>query len=162
MGKVGELLLEKGFTVGAAESCTGGLVTSYLTDVPGSSRYVRGGIIAYSCEAKEKVLGVSPKTLEEHGAVSPETAKEMARGVRRLMNVSFGLATTGLAGPGGEEPGTPIGTVYLGLSTPEGEELIQKIYYPGVQRLTLKKIAAKRAVDLLRRYLINSDEDDQF
>ena len=160
MGKVGELLAEKGFTVGVAESCTGGLITSYLTDVPGSSRYVRGGVVAYSSEVKEKVLGVSPNTLEEYGAVSPETAKEMAGGVRQLMNASFGLATTGLAGPEGGEPENPVGTVYLGLSTPEGEELAQKIYYPGVGRSTLKTIAAKRALDFLRRYLINSNEVD--
>ena len=81
-GKVGELLVNRGFTVGVAESCTGGLVASYLTDVAGSSRYVQGGIVAYSNEIKEKVLGVNPKTLEQYGAISPETAREMARGAR--------------------------------------------------------------------------------
>lgn len=162
MGKVGEMLAEKGFTVSVAESCTGGLVTSYLTDVPGSSRYVRGGIVAYNSEAKEKILGVSPDILEKHGAVSPETAKEMANGVRRLMNTSFGLSTTGLAGPEGGETTNPVGTVYLGLSAPEGEELVKKIYYPGAGRLTLKTIAAKRALDFLRRYLIYLQGSDQF
>ncbi|HHV34977.1 MAG TPA: competence/damage-inducible protein A [Syntrophomonadaceae bacterium] len=160
MGKVGEMLIEKGFTVGVAESCTGGLVASYLTDVPGSSGYVRGGVVAYSSEAKEKVLGVSPDVLKDYGAVSPETAKEMARGVRELMNTSIGLSTTGLAGPQGGEPEIPVGTVYLGLSTSEGEELVRKIYYPKVGRLTLKTIAAKRALDFLRRYLINSSGVD--
>lgn len=161
MGKVGDLLMEKGFTVGTAESCTGGLVTSYLTDVPGSSRYVRGGIVSYSSEVKEDVLGVSPNVLKKYGVVSSETAIEMARGVRRLLNASFGLATTGLAGPDGGEPGIPIGTVYVGLSTSNGEEIAQKIYLPGVGRLTVKKIAAKWAVDFLRRYLINSNGVDK-
>lgn len=159
-GKVGELLTEKGSTVGVAESCTGGLVSSYLTDVPGSSRYMRGGVIAYTCGIKEKILGVSSKTLEEYGAVSTQTAKEMAGGVRRLMNVSYGLATTGFAGPDGGTEENPVGTVYLGLAIPE-KELAQKIYCPGMGRATLKKIAAKRAIDFLRRYLINPDGVDQ-
>jgi len=157
-GKVGELLVNRGFTVGVAESCTGGLVASCLTDVPGSSRYMQGGIVAYSNEIKEKVLGVNPKTLEQYGAISPETAKEMAKGARTVLNSTFGLATTGLAGPEGE-CGIPVGTVFLGLSTPDGE-LAQKIYFPGVGRHTLKTIAAKRALDLLRRYLINPDGVD--
>jgi nicotinamide-nucleotide amidase len=160
MGNVGKLLLNKDMTVGVAESCTGGLVANYLTDVPGSSRYVRGGIIAYNNEIKEKVLGVNPKTLEQYGAVSPETAREMARGARMVLGSSFGLATTGLAGPDGE-PDNPVGTVYLGLSARDGE-LTQKIYFPGVGRTTLKKIAAKRALDFLRRYLINPDGVDSF
>ena len=157
-GKVGELLVNRGFTVGVAESCTGGMVASYLTDVSGSSRYVQGGIVAYSNEIKEKVLGVNRETLEQYGAISPETAREMARGARMVFDSTFGLATTGLAGPEGES-GIPVGTVYLGLSTPDAE-LAQKVFYPGVGRLTLKTIAAKRALDFLRRYLINPDGVD--
>ncbi|MFY9272588.1 MAG: competence/damage-inducible protein A [Thermacetogeniaceae bacterium] len=157
-GKVGELLVNQGFTVGVAESCTAGLVASNLTDVPGSSRYVQGGIVAYSNEIKEKLLGVNHKTIEQYGAISPETAREMARGARTVFDSTFGLATTGLAGPHGES-GIPVGTVYLGLSTPDAE-LAQKIFFPGVGRLTLKTIAAKRALDFLRRYLINPDGVD--
>ena len=119
---------------------------------------MQGGIVAYSNEIKEKVLGVNPKTIEQYGAISPETAREMARGARTVFNSTFGLATTGLAGPEGE-PGIPVGTVYLGLSTPD-TELAQKIFFPGVGRLTLKTIAAKRALDFLRRYLINPDGVD--
>lgn len=159
-GKVGELLVNRGLTVGVAESCTGGLVASCLTDVAGSSRYVQGGIVAYNNEIKEKVLRVKPETLEQYGAVSPQTAREMARGARAVLNSTFGLATTGLAGPGGE-PGIPVGTIYLGLSTPDGE-LAQKIFFPGLGRHTLKTITAKRALDLLRRYLINPDGVDSF
>jgi nicotinamide-nucleotide amidase len=159
-GKVGELLMEKESTVGVAESCTGGLVLSYLTDVPDSSRYLRGGLVAYSCGIKEKILGVKSKTLDEYGAVSTQTAKEMASGVRRLMSVSYGLATTGFAGPDGGTKENPVGTVYLGLATAE-RVLAKKIYFPGLGRATLKKIAAKRAIDFLRRYLINPDGVDQ-
>ncbi|MDD2555284.1 MAG: competence/damage-inducible protein A [Syntrophaceticus sp.] len=159
-GKVGELLTEKGATIGVAESCTGGLVTSYLTDVPGSSHYISGGIIAYSCEIKESILGVNSKTLGEYGAVSAQTAKEMASGVRRLMNAAYGLATTGFAGPDGGTEENPVGTVYLGLATAE-KELAQRVYFPGIGRTTLKKIAAKRAIDFLRRYLIDPDGVDQ-
>lgn len=158
-GKVGELLLQHHLTVGVAESCTGGLVANYLTDVPGSSRYVRGGIIAYTNEIKEKVLGVNRETLEQYGAVSPQTAKEMARGVCRLMGTPLGLATTGFAGPEGGSPGNPVGTVYLGLATPE-EELTQKIFFPGLSRITLKSIAARRTIDLMRRYLITLNGSD--
>jgi nicotinamide-nucleotide amidase len=153
-GNVGSLLIEKGLTVAAAESCTGGLIASYLTDIPGSSHYIKGGVVAYSSEIKEKVLGVNPAVLKDYGVVSGETAKEMARGVRRLLNASFGLSTTGLAGPAGGESGIPVGTVYLGLSTPQGEEIERKICFPGVGRQTLKSIAATWALDFLRRYLI--------
>lgn len=159
-GKVGELLMEKVSTIGVAESCTGGLVTSCLTDVPGSSHYISGGVIAYSCEIKEKVLGVSSKTLEECGAVSAQTAKKMASGVRRLMNTTYGLATTGFAGPDGGTTENPVGAVYLGLATAE-KELAQRVYFPGVGRTTLKKLAAKSAIDFLRRYLLDPDGVDQ-
>jgi len=151
--KVGELLLQHNLTVGVAESCTGGLVANYLTDVQGSSRYVRGGIIAYTNDIKENVLGVNRATLEQYGAVSPQTAKEMARGVCRLMGTPLGLSTTGFAGPGGGVPDNPVGTVYMGLATPE-EEMAQKIFFPGLDRITLKSIAARRTIDLMRRYLI--------
>lgn len=152
-GKVGELLLQSGLTVGVAESCTGGLVANYLTDVPGSSRYVLGGVVAYTNEIKRDILGVKETTLEKYGAVSPQTAKEMARGVCRLTGSSLGLATTGFAGPEGGDPDNPVGTVFLGLATPE-EEFVQRIFYPGLGRVTLKSIAAKRALDLLRRHLM--------
>src|SRR3989304_4718180 len=106
---VGKLLTERKMTLALGESCTGGLVAHRLTNVPGSSSYVLGGIIAYSNEAKERLLGVRHETLEEHGAVSAETAIEMARGARATLGADVGLSVTGIAGPGGGAPGKPAG-----------------------------------------------------
>lgn len=159
-GKVGELLQTKGLTVGVAESCTGGLIGSYITDVSGSSAYFLGGVVAYSNDVKKTLLGVGNQTLASKGAVSPETALEMARGIRRLLNSDIGLATTGIAGPTGAVPGKPVGTVYVGLATPS-LSAVKKFFFPGLGRLAVKNLAAKSALDFLRRYLINSLEADR-
>lgn len=151
-GKVAELMRCAGFTLGVAESCTGGLIMSYLTDIPGSSDFLLGGIVAYQNEIKIKQLGVKPETLEEFSEVSPNTAMEMAEGIRKLLNSDIGLATTGFAGPTGGLPGAPIGTVYIGFSTSQ-ECFYSKVFYPGLGRVTVKAMAAKAALDLLRRYL---------
>src|SRR4030042_124420 len=95
------ILIEKGLTISVAESCTGGLIGSLITDVPGSSRYFLGGIIAYSNRSKVEILNVSPKTIAEYGAVSDQTVREMAGGVKKLFNSYLGLAVTGIAGPDG-------------------------------------------------------------
>ncbi len=152
-GKVGELLRSINFTLGVAESCTGGLILNYLTNIPGSSDYLRGGIVAYHNEIKERQLGVKPETLAVFSEVSSNTAMEMAAGVRRALGADIGLATTGFAGPAGGLPDAPVGTVYVGLSTPQ-ETLFSKLFYPGFGRITIKSMAAKAALDLLRRYLI--------
>jgi len=152
-GKVGELLRSINFTLGVAESCTGGLILNYLTNIPGSSDYLRGGIVAYHNEIKERQLGVNPETLAVFSEVSPNTAKEMAMGVRRALGTDIGLATTGFAGPTGGLPDAPVGTVYVGLSTP-WETFFSKLFYPGLGRITIKSMVAKAALDLLRRYLI--------
>jgi nicotinamide-nucleotide amidase len=110
---VGKMLADKKLTLALAESCTGGLVGHRLTDVPGSSDYFLGGIVAYSYEAKEKLLGVHHDTLYDHGAVSPETAIEMARGARRVLGADIGLSVTGIAGPGGGLPDKTVGLVYI-------------------------------------------------
>ena len=106
---VGQLLLQHKLTVALAESCTGGLVGHRITDVPGSSAYLLGGIVAYSYDAKELLLGVKHNTLYDHGAVSAETAVEMARGARRALGADIGISVTGIAGPGGGLPGKPVG-----------------------------------------------------
>jgi PncC family amidohydrolase len=113
---VGQMLAERKLKLATAESCTGGLVGHRLTNVPGSSGYFEGGIIAYSYEAKERLLGVHHDTLYEHGAVSAETALEMARGARKVLGADIGVAVTGIAGPGGGLPGKPVGLVYIALS----------------------------------------------
>lgn len=104
-------LTSPGKMMGTAESCTGGLIAALLTSVPGSSNWFKGSVVAYSNEVKEKVLGADPAILEKHGAVSEETAIAMAGGARRLLNVEYALAVTGIAGPEGGSPGKEVGTV---------------------------------------------------
>ena len=117
--RLGKRLKELGKTLAVAESCTGGLIGHRLTDVPGSSDYFLGGIIAYAYEAKERLLNVRHKTLYEYGAVSEQTAIEMARGARRALGADIGVAVTGIAGPGGGLPDKPVGTTWVAVSTRE-------------------------------------------
>ncbi len=158
--KAGKLLQAAGLTVAVAESCTGGLIGSLITDVAGSSEYFLGGVVAYSNDVKKALLGVGEQTLASKGAVSPETALEMAQGIRKLLNSDIGLATTGIAGPTGAVPGKPVGTVYVGLAT-ASFSAVKRFFFPGLGRLSVKNLAAKSALDFLRRYLINSLEADQ-
>ncbi len=114
--ELGAQLDQHHLTISLAESCTGGMIASILTDIAGSSHYVMGGVVSYSNFAKMHVLGVRPETLETHGAVSPETAQEMARGVRTLLQTDLAVSVTGIAGPGGGTPEKPVGLVYLHLA----------------------------------------------
>ncbi|MBC8153281.1 MAG: competence/damage-inducible protein A, partial [Bacteroidetes bacterium] len=114
---VGNLLNAKSLTLGIAESCTGGYVSSRITSVPGSSAYFQGGIISYSNALKISQLGVDPATLEQFGAVSEQTATQMAEGIRRVLSTDVGVATTGIAGPDGGTPDKPVGTVWIAVST---------------------------------------------
>ncbi|MGE5545038.1 MAG: competence/damage-inducible protein A [Bacillota bacterium] len=145
------LLGSRGYTVALAESCTGGMVGKMLTDVPGSSAVFWGGVISYSNEAKTRILGVNEETLKKHGAVSPETAREMARGVRRLSGSTYGISLTGIAGPEGGTAEKPVGLVYLGLATVQGEQARELRLMGG--RDGIRTIAAKSALDWLRRTL---------
>ena len=148
---VGQLLRQAGMTLALAESCTGGLIAHRITDVPGSSDYFVGGIVSYSNEIKERVLGVQKATLLRHGAVSEQTALEMARGGRRVCRADIALAVTGVAGPGGGTPDKPVGLVYVGLATPDGE-WVERHVWDG-DRQENKARSAGAALDLLRRYL---------
>jgi nicotinamide-nucleotide amidase len=131
--KIGRLLRDQGLKLAVAESCTGGLVADRLTDVPGSSDYFLGGIVAYAYEAKVALLGVSWETLQAHGAVSRETVLEMARGARKALGADVAIAVSGIAGPGGGLPNKPVGTTWLGLSTP-GEERSYLLQFQGDRR----------------------------
>lgn len=113
-------LQAQGLTLGLAESCTGGLLVSTLTDVPGSSAVVMGGIVSYSNDLKERLLGVPQTTLAAYGAVSAETAEAMALGARERLRVDVALSVTGIAGPGGGTPEKPVGLVYIGIATAQG------------------------------------------
>ena len=113
---LGRLLRKQRLTIATAESCTGGLITDRLTDIPGSSMYLERGLVAYSNRSKTDLLGVPEAVLEKHGAVSEETARLMAEGVRRLAGSDLGLATTGIAGPDGGSEAKPVGTVFIALA----------------------------------------------
>ena len=115
---IGNLLRERNWTISTAESCTGGLISSLLTSIPGSSDYFRGGLIAYSNEMKVDLLSVSPETLKNCGAVSKETVKEMAAGVKKIFKTDVGITVSGIAGPGGGSEAKPVGTVVLGVDIP--------------------------------------------
>ncbi len=114
---IGELLMANNKTVAVAESCTGGLLGAEFTNIPGSSKYFLGGVIAYSNDIKESILNVNHQTLMEYGAVSRETAEEMATNVRNLLGSDYGISITGIAGPGGGSPEKPVGTVWIGVSS---------------------------------------------
>ena len=109
-------LEKRKMTISTAESCTGGMVASTIVDYPGASAVFMDGIVTYSNEAKMKFLGVEVDTLEKHGAVSHETAKEMCEGAARVSKTDIGISTTGIAGPGGGTPEKPVGTVYIGIT----------------------------------------------
>ena len=115
LGSLQRVLRERGLTISAAESCTGGLVCAALTDLPGSSDYFIGGIVTYANRAKVKQLGVDQATLDRVGAVSPEVAEQMARGVKALFGSDIALSVTGIAGPGAEGP-KPAGLTYVGVA----------------------------------------------
>lgn len=119
--RLGALLRQKGLKLALAESCTGGLVADRITDIPGSSDYFIGGIVAYAYEAKVALLGVSWETLHTYGAVSRETVLEMARGARKALDADLAISISGIAGPGGGLPGKPVGATWFGLSAPDGE-----------------------------------------
>lgn len=149
---VGKLLKEHNLTVSMAESCTGGMIATRLTEVPGSSQYVQYGVVTYSNQAKETILEVKPQTLSEFGAVSEETAKEMAEGVRRIKNTDIGISVTGIAGPDGGTEEKPVGLVYIGLSTPE-ETLAQEFIFAG-NRQSIRLRASSAALNIIRKYII--------
>ncbi len=148
---VGRLLTQRGLTLAVAESCTGGLIGHRITDVPGSSTYYQGSITAYSYDVKELLLHVRHDTLYHYGAVSEQTAWEMAQGVRRAFRADVGLAVTGIAGPGGSAPGKPVGLVYIALAAPGGEWVKRHVW--SGDRWENKTRSAEAALDLLRLYL---------
>ena len=148
---VGETLLEQKLKLAVAESCTGGLLAKRVTDVPGASRYFERGFVTYSNTAKVELLGVDAKTIEAHGAVSEQVAAQMAMGARRKAGVEVGVSITGIAGPDGGTKLKPVGTVFIGVSSPQGEGG-RKYAFVGT-RNTIRERAAQAALDLVRRHL---------
>lgn len=147
---VGNLLRSQGATIAVAESCTGGLISHRLTNVPGSSDYLERSIIAYSNKAKKDLLKVPATTLNRFGAVSKETAESMAKGVRKLSKTTFGLAVTGIAGPTGGTPEKPVGTVFISIA--HGRQVTtQKCRFYG-DREQIKFMTSQYALDMVRRH----------
>ena len=149
--EVGTHLAEAGWRLATAESCSGGLVGHVITEIPGSSAYYQGGVIAYDNAVKGDILGVSPATLESVGAVSEACAREMAEGARRLLHTDVAIATTGIAGPGGGSPEKPVGLVYIAVATPAATHSERHVF--GGDRTTIKELTALRALELLRAAL---------
>jgi PncC family amidohydrolase len=150
--QVGRLLQEHGLKLVLAESCTGGLLGSRITDVAGSSEYFLGGVIAYAYEAKADMLGVSWDTLNTRGAVSRETVLEMARGIHSLIKADIAVSVSGIAGPGGGTPEKPVGTTWIGLVARDGEWA--KLFQFSGDREENKSSAVDAALSLLLDYLL--------
>lgn len=149
---VSRMLLDRGLGISLAESCTGGLIAKLLTDMPGSSAYFMYGVVSYSNEAKMKLLGVSGDTLQKYGAVSAETAREMAAGARSIGGTGLSLAVTGIAGPDGGTPEKPVGLVYIGFAA--GETVTaRKFLFPG-DRDTVRRQTANAALNMIRLHLL--------
>ena len=157
---VSQKLLEREWRIAAAESCTGGLLTKRLTDVPGSSRYVERGFVTYSNQSKLQLLGVSASDLETHGAVSAPIAEQMARGAREKAGVDVGVGVTGIAGPDGGTEKKPVGTVFIAVDSSLGQA-VRAHRFMGT-RSTVRERAAQTALDMLRRHLAELPIDPAF
>ncbi len=141
------LMDQQDWTLALAESCTGGLIANAITNVPGASKIFRGGIVAYSNDAKRKFLSVHAATLDRHGAVSRAVAKEMAEGARRKFGSDFAIAVTGIAGPAGGTIGKPVGTVFIALAARSGATVEHRLNH--LSRHKFKEITARQALQML-------------
>jgi len=148
---IGDYLRNKGWTFAIAESCTGGLICDRITDVSGSSDYFMGGMVNYSNESKTRHLGIPLEDIKKYGAVSPQVAKKMAQGIRKAFNATFGLSTTGVAGPTGETKKKPVGLVFIGVSN-RNRNWVIKLNLKGSRR-DIKKQAANSSLEFLYKML---------
>ncbi len=152
-----ERLTGLNLTVATAESCTGGLIASNIVDVPGASYCFNEGYVTYSNEAKMKNLGVKDSTLSAYGAVSSQTATEMAMGVRKRASSNFGVSSTGIAGPGGGSPSKPVGLVYVACAYGDNKCKVLELHLHG-DRTQIRNLAANRAIELLADCLQEIEE----
>ena len=153
------LLRQQKASLATAESCTGGLVGEMLTDVAGASEAYRGGVVSYANSAKEKLLGVRPSTLRRHGAVSHETAQEMAKGVRHALGADYVISLTGVSGPGGGSAQKPVGTLFVGISDCSRTESVHRLILRSQgDRLQNRLFASFLALDMLRKLILENQE----
>ena len=152
---IARMLTERHETVSTAESCTGGLIARRLTELAGSSKFFMEGAVTYSNDAKVRTLGVSQETLEKYGAVSGETAQEMATGMRNRAGTDYAISVTGIAGPDGGSEEKPVGTVWFGLADKDGVKAT-KVFFPG-DRYLIRWRSSQAALDLLRRRLLQTE-----
>jgi len=151
--ELGKILIERGLQISTAESCTGGLLSSRLTDVSGASAYTRANFVTYSNEAKKEILGVSEETLERFGAVSEECAHEMAFGLAKKTGCDLAICTTGIAGPTGGTPEKPVGLVYISVAY-KGEIVVKKfLLNPKYDRKKMKFMFTEKALQLAMEVL---------
>jgi nicotinamide-nucleotide amidase len=148
-----KLLTERKQTLAVAESCTGGFLAHRITNVPGASAVFLAGFVTYSNEAKTEMLRVDPRLIAEHGAVSEEVVRAMAEGARKKTNATFGLATTGIAGPGGGTEEKPVGTVFIALAAENAPTKIEKHFFPD-DRPTFKELTTQAGLEMLRRVML--------
>lgn len=151
---LGQYLKKARLTLSVAESCTGGMLSSRITNVAGSSKYFMMAVIAYSNESKIRLLGVSEEAIKVHGAVSKETAKYMAEGIRKKGKTDIGLSITGIAGPGGGTQRRPVGLVFIGLAVKGKRTVVKECHFKG-KRIKIKEKAATYALKLLIEFLKN-------
>ena len=149
--RVVEILAAQGATIAFAESCTGGLLTKLITDVPGASAVLKGGVCAYANEVKHGVLGVPQRDLDRYGAVSRPVALHMARGVRALMGTDIGVGTTGIAGPASDDTKKPVGLVYVAVALPGGRYLARELHLSG-NRDEIREETARQALALVLEF----------
>lgn len=149
--QIGAFLTKYGKTISVAESCTGGLISHRITNVPGSSNYYDRGVIAYSNQSKTAILRVSPKTLKKFGAVSRQTAIEMAQGIKQISGSDLGLAVTGIAGPGGGTPKKPVGLVYISLASDQ-DVVCEEFRFKG-KREEIKFQASEAALKMIKKHV---------
>ena len=142
---------ERGLTLGTAESCTGGLIAGALTAVPGSSAVFKGGVVSYWEEVKTTVLDVDEQVIATQGVVSSACAEQMACGARKVLGCDIAVSTTGIAGPGGAEPGKPVGTVWFGVSTPAGTASLLKTF--SGNRATVREMVVSEALEIFLKAL---------
>lgn len=149
--RIGKMLKERGLKIAVAESCTGGLISSRITDISGASDYFEAGITTYSNVSKIRLLNVPKDTIDRYGAVSEETAKSMAEGVKKTLHADIGVSVTGIAGPTGGTEGKPVGTVFIGLATKKAT-YVRKFFFDG-NRLEIRRKTSDAALMFVEEYL---------